>query len=35
MNAALAVGLWRFLRGTQRAAWQRTERTAGPGVPAA
>lgn len=35
MNAALAVGLWRFLRGTQRAAWQRTERAAGPGVPAA
>ncbi len=35
MNAALAVGLWRFLRGTQRAAWQRTERTAGPGMPAA
>jgi cellulose synthase/poly-beta-1,6-N-acetylglucosamine synthase-like glycosyltransferase len=27
MNAALAVGLWRFLRGTQRAAWQRTART--------
>jgi cellulose synthase/poly-beta-1,6-N-acetylglucosamine synthase-like glycosyltransferase len=28
MNAALAVGLWRFLRGTQRAAWQRTDRAA-------
>ena len=28
MNAALAAGLWRFLRGTQRAAWQRTDRTA-------
>jgi cellulose synthase/poly-beta-1,6-N-acetylglucosamine synthase-like glycosyltransferase len=27
MNAALAVGLWRFLRGTQRAAWRRTVRT--------
>jgi cellulose synthase/poly-beta-1,6-N-acetylglucosamine synthase-like glycosyltransferase len=26
MNAALAVGLWRFVRGTQRAAWQRTAR---------
>lgn len=34
MNAALAVGLWRFLRRSQRAAWQRTER-AGPSVPAA
>jgi cellulose synthase/poly-beta-1,6-N-acetylglucosamine synthase-like glycosyltransferase len=31
MNAALAVGLWRFVRGTQRATWQRTERTAPPG----
>jgi cellulose synthase/poly-beta-1,6-N-acetylglucosamine synthase-like glycosyltransferase len=28
MNAALAVGLWRFLRGTQRAAWRRTARAA-------
>ena len=28
MNAALAVGLWRFVRGTQRAAWDRTERSA-------
>jgi cellulose synthase/poly-beta-1,6-N-acetylglucosamine synthase-like glycosyltransferase len=28
MNAALAVGFWRFLRGTQRAAWRRTERAA-------
>jgi cellulose synthase/poly-beta-1,6-N-acetylglucosamine synthase-like glycosyltransferase len=27
MNVALAVGFWRFVRGTQRAAWQRTERT--------
>lgn len=27
MNAALAVGAWRFLRGTQRAAWDRTDRT--------
>jgi hypothetical protein len=27
MNAALAVGFWRFVRGTQRAAWQRTDRT--------
>lgn len=26
MNAALAFGLWRFLRGTQRAAWERTAR---------
>jgi len=34
MNAALAVGLWRFLRGTQAAAWQRTER-AGHGARAA
>lgn len=35
MNAALAVGLWRFLRGTQRAAWQRTERVARGGARAA
>ena len=27
MNAALAVGFWRFARGTQRAAWRRTVRT--------
>jgi cellulose synthase/poly-beta-1,6-N-acetylglucosamine synthase-like glycosyltransferase len=27
MNVALAVGLWRFVRGTQRATWQRTDRT--------
>jgi cellulose synthase/poly-beta-1,6-N-acetylglucosamine synthase-like glycosyltransferase len=33
MNAALAVGLWRYVRGTQRATWQRTERTAGPTGP--
>jgi hypothetical protein len=26
MNAALAVGFWRFARGTQRAAWERTAR---------
>ena len=26
MNAALAVGFWRYLRGTQHAAWHRTER---------
>jgi len=26
MNVALAVGFWRFARGTQRAAWQRTDR---------
>jgi cellulose synthase/poly-beta-1,6-N-acetylglucosamine synthase-like glycosyltransferase len=26
MNAALAVGFWRFLRGTQSAAWNRTSR---------
>ncbi|WP_242343975.1 glycosyltransferase family 2 protein [Anaeromyxobacter terrae] len=36
MNAALAVGLWRFVRGTQRATWERTERVAPPpGVRAA
>jgi cellulose synthase/poly-beta-1,6-N-acetylglucosamine synthase-like glycosyltransferase len=29
MNAALAVGFWRFLRGSQAATWQRTERVAG------
>jgi cellulose synthase/poly-beta-1,6-N-acetylglucosamine synthase-like glycosyltransferase len=34
MNLALAVGLWRFVRGTQQAAWERTERRA-PGVGAA
>jgi cellulose synthase/poly-beta-1,6-N-acetylglucosamine synthase-like glycosyltransferase len=28
MNAALAVGWWRFARGTQRAAWRRTARAA-------
>jgi hypothetical protein len=28
MNAALAVGLWRFLRRSQAAAWKRTERSA-------
>ena len=33
MNAALAVGLWRFIRGTQDAAWERTSRTA-PDLPA-
>lgn len=27
MNAALAVGFWRFVRGTQGAAWDRTDRT--------
>jgi cellulose synthase/poly-beta-1,6-N-acetylglucosamine synthase-like glycosyltransferase len=32
MNVALAVGFWRFARGTQRAAWQRTPRDAPPGV---
>jgi cellulose synthase/poly-beta-1,6-N-acetylglucosamine synthase-like glycosyltransferase len=26
MNAALAVGLWRFVRGTQPATWRRTPR---------
>jgi cellulose synthase/poly-beta-1,6-N-acetylglucosamine synthase-like glycosyltransferase len=35
MNAALAVGFWRFVRGTQRAAWDRTDRTTPPGVRAA
>jgi hypothetical protein len=29
MNAALAVGLWRFARGTQPAAWERTPRVGG------
>jgi cellulose synthase/poly-beta-1,6-N-acetylglucosamine synthase-like glycosyltransferase len=28
MNAALALGLWRFVRGTQSAAWDRTARGA-------
>lgn len=27
MNLALAVGLWRYLRGSQGAAWERTART--------
>jgi hypothetical protein len=27
MNAALAAGFWRFVRGTQQAAWQRTPRS--------
>jgi cellulose synthase/poly-beta-1,6-N-acetylglucosamine synthase-like glycosyltransferase len=27
MNAALAVGFWRFARGSQAATWQRTPRT--------
>lgn len=26
MNAALAVGFWRWIRGSQRPAWERTER---------
>ena len=26
MNAALVVGFWRFLRNSQRAAWERTAR---------
>jgi cellulose synthase/poly-beta-1,6-N-acetylglucosamine synthase-like glycosyltransferase len=30
MNGALAVGFWRFVRGTQRATWQRTDRVAPP-----
>lgn len=29
MNAALAIGFWRFVRGSQRAAWERTDRTPG------
>ena len=33
MNAALTVGLWRFLVGKQGATWNRTER--GPGARAA
>jgi cellulose synthase/poly-beta-1,6-N-acetylglucosamine synthase-like glycosyltransferase len=28
MNVALTIGLWRFVRGTQGAAWQRTARAA-------
>jgi cellulose synthase/poly-beta-1,6-N-acetylglucosamine synthase-like glycosyltransferase len=32
MNLALAVGFWRFVRGTQRATWQRTARTGAPGA---
>ncbi len=35
MNAALAVGFWRFVRGTQRAAWDRTARLGGAGARAA
>ncbi len=35
MNVALAVGFVRFARGTQHAAWQRTERAPGPGARAA
>jgi cellulose synthase/poly-beta-1,6-N-acetylglucosamine synthase-like glycosyltransferase len=35
MNAGLAVGFWRFVRGTQGAAWQRTERTTASGARAA
>ncbi len=27
MNLAMAVGFWRFVRGSQRAAWERTVRT--------
>ncbi len=34
MNAALAVGLWRFVRGSQRASWRRTGRAV-PGARAA
>lgn len=34
MNAALAVGFWRFVRGSQRAAWDRTQRPPA-GMPAA
>lgn len=29
MNAAIVVGFWRFLRNTQRAAWDRTARAGG------
>jgi hypothetical protein len=28
MNAALLVGFWRWLRGSQQAAWKRTMRLA-------
>ncbi|HEX9053170.1 MAG TPA: glycosyltransferase family 2 protein [Anaeromyxobacter sp.] len=35
MNAALAVGFWRWARGSQRAAWERTERVRPGGVGAA
>jgi hypothetical protein len=35
MNAALAVGFWRWVRGSQRAAWDRTERVPQGGAGAA
>jgi cellulose synthase/poly-beta-1,6-N-acetylglucosamine synthase-like glycosyltransferase len=35
MNAALAVGFWRWVRGSQRAAWDRTGRVRQGGVGAA
>ncbi|HET8540098.1 MAG TPA: glycosyltransferase family 2 protein [Anaeromyxobacter sp.] len=35
MNAALAVGFWRWVRGSQRPAWDRTERVQQGGVGAA
>jgi len=33
MHAALAVGFWRFIRGSQRAAWDRTLRRGGEPLP--
>jgi hypothetical protein len=30
MNAALLVGCWRWLQGSQKAAWKRTARLAEP-----
>lgn len=35
MNAAIAVGFWRFLRNSQRAAWDRTARPTTPAARAA
>jgi hypothetical protein len=29
MNAALLVGFWRWVRGTQKGAWRRTARLEG------
>ena len=35
MNLAIAVGFWRFLRNSQRAAWDRTRAGLASGRPAA